>query len=226
MPALGKEWVHTRWVLTIPSDSQCTSSQNITNSTPSNLWTGYKNWGKYTFWYDDTHTLRTNYSLNYNSVSCCKLFRAHKHHSKISLTRNIKKISTSIQSGLGGEGNPDSLSASEWQALGSGPSVRDHLLVTVTVLHEQNSLMLQAVNPVRAGGWMYLIPIHCEMGFIYNAKSGARKLQEWTQLLKSHWGGPSSGHVMGQLAQWLVKRKEKIDFTQFEDTHMHTQTHR
>lgn len=46
----------------------------------------------------------------------------------------------------------DSLSASEWQALGSGPSVRDHLLVTVTVLHEQNSLTLQAVNPVWAGG--------------------------------------------------------------------------
>lgn len=69
---------------------------------------------------------------------------------------------------------------------------------------------------------MYLIPILCEMSFIYNAKSGARKLQEWTQLLKGHWGGPFSGHVMGQLAQWLVNRKEKIEFTQSEDTHMHT----
>lgn len=60
---------------------------------PGYLSKGYKLREKKTHFDMITHnSLRTNYFLNYNSVSYCKLFRAHKHHSKISLSQYIKKF--------------------------------------------------------------------------------------------------------------------------------------
>ena len=56
---------------------------------PGNLSRRLQIKGKHTFGYDTANSLTTTYSLNYNSVSCCKLFRAHKHHNKTSLQPQI-----------------------------------------------------------------------------------------------------------------------------------------
>lgn len=94
--------------------SQHMSMQYMRDKVPRCLSKGYRLRGKKnTFRYDDTYSLRITYLLNYNSVSYCKLFRAHKHHSKISLSQYIKNISIYIQSHLGSnKGNINSVNTS------------------------------------------------------------------------------------------------------------------
>ena len=102
--------------------------------TPGNLSRRLQMKGKHTFGYDTVNSLTTTYSLNYNSVSCCKLFRAHKHHNKTSLqpqihTENLHIIPVSLRR----EGKHGFGKSSQWQALGCVAKVRDHLMVTVRV---------------------------------------------------------------------------------------------
>ena len=118
-----------------PPHSHTYGAQVLSDSrakAPGNLSRRLQIKGKHTFGYDTANSLTTTYSLNYNSVSCCKLFRAHKHHNKTSLqpqihTENLHIIPVSLRR----EGKHGFGKSSQWQALGCVAKVRDHLTVTV-----------------------------------------------------------------------------------------------
>lgn len=74
----------------------------------------------------------------------------------------------------------DSVNTSQWQALGSLPKVRDHVLVTAKVPDRRSKVSDVILNPSNVG-WMLNMFDSAQrvVGFTHDDKSAAMKSEEW-----------------------------------------------